>query len=239
MDDDANALDAILQCLSDNGYSIFTLVTGVLSQHNLADQRIQSAKEDLERNAVDICACFLSHAPVSASVSAWAISVTQSTLRSEIEEMTKKKHSLRFSATTATTEQIELTFMPQLAAKIRLLAPSLWGLVFALLGALDDRRMSDVIDPLTVDLSELFAASEEVTGDLGGDEEAEDNPLGDDGDPEVTQNGERQDERRPRKRSRKDVSVRNTTLRIVVSYMLSQRVCTNTRRMLMMRHFKR
>lgn len=73
-----------------------------------------------------------------------------------------------------------------------------------------------------VNLSELFEAS--VMGDLGGgDEEAEDNPMGDNGDPGATQEGEWQDEGRPWKRSCKDVSLQNTTLCIIVSYIL--RMC--------------
>lgn len=105
--------------------------------------------------------------------------------------------------------------MPQLAGKIRLLAPNLWGLVFTMLGALDERRLSDVVDPLAVDLTELFEAAEQL-GDLGGDEEAEEGPVRDDGEPEA----QPEDDRRPRKRSRKDVSARNTALRVIVRYIL-------------------
>ncbi|KAI9455462.1 hypothetical protein BJY52DRAFT_1094926, partial [Lactarius psammicola] len=122
-------LDIVLQCLSDNGYSVLSLVTGILSQYNPDDLRLQSAREDLERDAVGVCTCLLGHAPTSLSVSTWAHHVTKSRLRSEVEEMTKKKHGLHFSASVATAEQIELTFMPRLAGKMRLLAPTLWGLV--------------------------------------------------------------------------------------------------------------
>lgn len=104
MDDEAHMLNTILQCLSDNSYSIFTLVTSILSQHNLVNLCIQSAKEDLECNAMDICTCFLGHTPVSTSASAWALNITQSMLWSEIEEMTKKEHGLHFSTTTVTME---------------------------------------------------------------------------------------------------------------------------------------
>ena len=212
MDDQARAFDTVLQCLSDNGYSVLTLVTGVLSAHNLDGQRFQDVREELERDAVDICARLFNHATTSASVSMWAIRITHSTLRSEIEEMTKKKHDLRFNASTATAEQIELTFMPRLAGKMRLLAPNLWGLVFTMLGALDERRVSGVVDPLAVDLAELFNASEDL-GDLGEDEEAEEDPAGDGGDPE----DQHADDARPWKRLRKDVSARNTVLRVIVS----------------------
>ncbi|KAI9430086.1 hypothetical protein BJY52DRAFT_1133667 [Lactarius psammicola] len=65
-------LDIMLQCLSDNGYSILSLVTGILSQYNPDDLRLQSAQEDLERDAVGVCTCLLGHAPTSLSVSTWA-----------------------------------------------------------------------------------------------------------------------------------------------------------------------
>ncbi|KAH9031297.1 hypothetical protein EDB84DRAFT_1271088 [Lactarius hengduanensis] len=210
----------VLQCLSDNGYTIFSLVTSVLSWCNLDqdldDLGVQLAREDLERDAVDVCARLLSHTTTSVSVSTWALQVTQSTLRSEVEEMTKKRNGLHFSASTATAEQIELAFMPQLAGKMRILAPSLWGLVFTLLGALDERRSSVMVDPNSVNLSELFHVSEQLLGDLGEDEAAEENSeaVGDENNPDV----QREDERRPRKRSRKDVSARNTALRVIVRH---------------------
>ena len=73
MDDQARAFDTVLQCLSDNGYSVLTLVTGVLSAHNLDGQHFQDVREELERDAVDICAHLFNHATTSASVSMWAI----------------------------------------------------------------------------------------------------------------------------------------------------------------------
>ncbi|KAI9432877.1 hypothetical protein BJY52DRAFT_1207806 [Lactarius psammicola] len=92
--------------------------------------------------------------------------------------MIKKRHGLHFSANAATAEQIELTFMPQLAEKMHLLAPTLWGLVFTMLGGLDERRSPVVVDPASVNLSELFEVSEQVLGDLGEDEPEEGIPEG-------------------------------------------------------------
>jgi hypothetical protein len=166
-------LDAVLQCLSDNGCSVLYLISGILSRCNLDDPGLRLAREGLERDTVNVCARLLGHTHTSGSVSTWALQVTQSKLRSEVEEMTKKKHGLHFSASTATSEQIELTFMPQLAGKLRLLAPSLWGLVFTMLGPLDERRSSVAVDPAGVNLSELFDASVQELGDLGGDADVE------------------------------------------------------------------
>ncbi|KAI9436671.1 hypothetical protein H4582DRAFT_2058591 [Lactarius indigo] len=188
-------LTTVLQCLSDNGYSVFSLFTSVLSWCDPDDLMVQSAWEDLELDAVN---------------------VTQSMLRSEVEEMTKKKNGLHFSASTVTVEQIELTFMPQLAGKLRLLAPSLWGVVFTLLGALDECRSSVMVNPSNLNLSELFQISEQLLGDLGEDDAADENidAVGDDSDSGIQQ----EDERRPWKRSRKDVSARNTAIRVIMIY---------------------
>lgn len=76
--------------------------------------------------------------------------------------MTKKKHRPHFNTSIVMADQIELTFMPQLAGKMCLLAPSLWGLIFMLLGALDQQRLSDVVEPLEINFAELFEASEDI-----------------------------------------------------------------------------
>jgi hypothetical protein len=107
-------------------------------------------------------------------VTTWALRIAQSALRSEIEELTKRSHGLHFDARAATAEQIESTFMPQLAVKIREAAPSPWSLIFNLLGALDERRMSLKVDPISVNLAEIFKESERILEEIGGDMEAED-----------------------------------------------------------------
>ncbi|KAF8257522.1 hypothetical protein EI94DRAFT_1629737, partial [Lactarius quietus] len=175
---------------------------------NLDNQCFRSALDDLECDAVDICAHLFGYGPTSTSVSAWALQITQSTLHPEVEEMTKKKNGLHFNACTVTSEQIELAFMPRLAGNMRFLAPNLWGLVFNLLGPLDDQHVSGMVDPLGVNLAKLFDASEDL-GDLGEDEEVEEGPIGDDNGP----GAQPEDERRPQKWLRKDVSARNTALR--------------------------
>ncbi|KAI9430633.1 hypothetical protein H4582DRAFT_1781976, partial [Lactarius indigo] len=85
----------------------------------------QSAKDQLERKAVNVCAHLVNHIPTSASVSAWALQNTHLVLRREAEELTNKDHGLRFHANAATVEQVESTFTPQLAGKIRHVAPTL------------------------------------------------------------------------------------------------------------------
>lgn len=50
MDNQACVLDTVLQCLLDNGYTVLTLVTSIVSAHNLDGQHFQSAREDLEHD---------------------------------------------------------------------------------------------------------------------------------------------------------------------------------------------
>ncbi|KAH9172903.1 hypothetical protein EDB89DRAFT_1905793 [Lactarius sanguifluus] len=71
-------LNDVLQCISTNGYSVFSLIDGVLSQGcNQEDPRIKLLREGVEHDAADICARLLNHNPASASVSAWALGFAQ------------------------------------------------------------------------------------------------------------------------------------------------------------------
>jgi hypothetical protein len=86
MDDEKRSwLDTIIQLLSVHGYSVFSLIDDVLTRSSIESQRIGLLREGLERDAADICARLLSHNPTSASVSAWALGVAQSTLRPETQ----------------------------------------------------------------------------------------------------------------------------------------------------------
>ncbi|KAH9020998.1 hypothetical protein EDB85DRAFT_1872114 [Lactarius pseudohatsudake] len=148
--DNHSRLNNVLSCLSDNDYTISALLSDVLSRrYTLEDRRVQSAREEVEHNALDICARLLGHTPTTAPVAAWALQIAQSTLRSNIEELAKKLHGLHFDAMAATAEQIESAFMPRLADKMRRVAPSLWSLVFTLLGATDGQRSSLTVDPVS------------------------------------------------------------------------------------------
>ncbi|KAH8994641.1 hypothetical protein EDB83DRAFT_2413018, partial [Lactarius deliciosus] len=74
-------LNDVLQCLSLNGYSVFSLIDDVLSQgRNPEDPRIKLLREGVERDAARICARLLNHSPASASVSAWALGFAQATM---------------------------------------------------------------------------------------------------------------------------------------------------------------
>jgi hypothetical protein len=53
-------LNNVLQCLSLNGYSIFSLIDDILAYCNLEDERIKILREGMERDAADICVRLLS-----------------------------------------------------------------------------------------------------------------------------------------------------------------------------------
>jgi hypothetical protein len=89
--------DNVLQCLSLNGYSVFSLINDILSHGSDGeDRRIKSLREGVERDSVNICARILNHNSASASVYTWALGVAQSTLLSEVKERTREVHGLRF-----------------------------------------------------------------------------------------------------------------------------------------------
>ncbi|KAH9011520.1 hypothetical protein EDB83DRAFT_2203792, partial [Lactarius deliciosus] len=161
----------VLCHISEHGYSISSLVEDILASHtrDLRYQAVQSAKDHLEREAVNICAYLVNHVPTSASVSAWALHNTQLVLRRETEELTKKDHGLRFHANAATVEQVESSFMPHLAGKIRHVALTLWAFVFTLLGTLDKRDLCRAVDPMDINLTEVFDESDRNLGELGED----------------------------------------------------------------------
>ena len=54
-------LDNVLQCLTLNGYSVFSLISDILARCNWEDERIKILREGMERDAADICARLLCH----------------------------------------------------------------------------------------------------------------------------------------------------------------------------------
>jgi hypothetical protein len=77
-------LDNVLQCLSLNGYSVFSLIGDIIAHSsNREDRRIKCLLEGVEQDAVDICARLLNHNTTSTSVYTWALGVA---LRSKARE---------------------------------------------------------------------------------------------------------------------------------------------------------
>ncbi|KAH9173865.1 hypothetical protein EDB89DRAFT_1905024 [Lactarius sanguifluus] len=128
--------------------------------------------------------------------------------------MTKKMHGLHFDARAAIAEQIKSMFMPHLADNMCRLAPSLWSLVFSLLGATDEWCSSLTVDPVTMDLAEIFDKSERNLGEIGGDMDVEDG-QGECSDSSELDSEPEEEDMRPQKRARKDVSLRNTAIRVI------------------------
>ncbi|KAH8986379.1 hypothetical protein EDB92DRAFT_1273072 [Lactarius akahatsu] len=76
--------NSVLQCLSLNGYSVFSLIDDILAHGcNQEDPGIKLLREGVlvERNAASICSHLLNHNPTSSSVSSWALGFSQATLR--------------------------------------------------------------------------------------------------------------------------------------------------------------
>lgn len=86
-------------------------------------------------------------------------------------------------------------------------------MIFDLLGGLDERRMSLAVDPIGMNLADLFEESESVLEEIGGDMEPEDDRGYDNG-----ADLSREDNLPHQKRSRQGVSERNTAIRVIVSY---------------------
>ena len=63
MDQMRPELDSVLQSLSLNGYSIFSLMDYILAPYNREDQRIIPLREGIERDTADICLLLHSHNP--------------------------------------------------------------------------------------------------------------------------------------------------------------------------------
>ncbi|KAH9001524.1 hypothetical protein EDB92DRAFT_1773062, partial [Lactarius akahatsu] len=162
----------VLSHLSEHGYLISSLVEDVLASktHDLRYQAVlQSAKDQLEHKAVNICTHLVNHIPTSASVSAWALQNMQLVLRREAEELIKKDHGHHFHANAATVEQVESYFMPPPCRKDLAHWSNSVGIHFALLGTLKKQGPCCAVDPMGINLSEVFDESERNLGELGGD----------------------------------------------------------------------
>ena len=86
-------LDSILQLISLNGYSIFSLIDDILARREWEDEGIKLLQEGITRDAVDICARLLGHKPAPASISAWALDIVQS----EVKDVPTKGHDMQYN----------------------------------------------------------------------------------------------------------------------------------------------
>ena len=54
-------LNNVLQSISTNGYSVYSLIDDILAPCNSEDQRVRLLQEGMERDAADLCARLLCH----------------------------------------------------------------------------------------------------------------------------------------------------------------------------------
>jgi hypothetical protein len=90
-------------------------------------------------NAARICAQLYNDKNSQPSVFAWAAGTLCGELCKEVAELSLKQHGLHFKAASATVEQLETSFMSQLAVKMQSVAPNLWNLVLALLDSRENQ----------------------------------------------------------------------------------------------------
>jgi len=201
-------LKNVLQCLQQNGLSAARFVSAVLDSRDAVHADVQ---ESLTMHAAEICARLYKHENSRSSTFAWVTATMREELCKEVAELSLEKHGLHFKAASATVEQLETTFMSQLAAKMQNISPNLWELVIALLDSRQNRRRQMPIpnghEPVP---EQTFGQDEMDLGDLGGDEP----DLGDD--EEEEDNGVSADSERPKKRQRR-AAQRNVVLRTIVS----------------------
>ncbi|KAG1890422.1 uncharacterized protein F5891DRAFT_965005 [Suillus fuscotomentosus] len=114
----------------------------------------------------------------------WAAGTLRRELCKEVAELLLEHHSLHFKATSATVEQLEMTFMSQLAVTMQGVAPNLWNLVSALLDSREYRHRKMLHPAGHIPAPEDTPSQNEMDlGELGGDEPYfEDNNDGDEED---------------------------------------------------------
>jgi hypothetical protein len=85
----------VLNSLSDTGYSVSSLIVDILGAqiHDLDRLLVlQTAKDQLERDIVNICAHLYGHPPTSGLITSWTLVNTQSVLWAEVKELSKKEN---------------------------------------------------------------------------------------------------------------------------------------------------
>jgi hypothetical protein len=123
-------LTNVLQCLQQNGLSAAGFISGVLDSRHTVHA---NGQESLTMNAAQICAQLYNDKNSRSLVFAWAAGTLHGELCKEVTELSLKQHGLYFKAASTTVEQLETTFMSQLAVKMQSVASNLWNLVLALL----------------------------------------------------------------------------------------------------------
>ncbi|KAG1797700.1 uncharacterized protein HD556DRAFT_1233126 [Suillus plorans] len=196
-------LNNVLQCLEVNRMTISDFIKQLLQS---TDKIHHSAKKNLVQQGSEICTHLYQYPDTRTSISLWAYEVVREVLGAEIKDLVRKENGLHFRAKSATTEQLEHSFMPRVAEKIRRHAPTIWRLIYSLLEASDERRSTGkaMVDEMV--MTEVFADAERDLGEIGGDNGVDESTSD-------TSDEQRNDSREHR--THVQVEARNTTLQII------------------------
>ncbi|KAG2754117.1 hypothetical protein P692DRAFT_20721119 [Suillus brevipes Sb2] len=210
-------LNNVLRCFEVNNMTISEFIEQLLQS---TEEAHASAKNNLVQKGSEICTHLYQYPNTHTSISLWAYGIVRSALSAEIKDLTRKENGLHFHAKSATTEQLENLFMPQLAEKIRRHAPTVWRLIFSLLDASDGRRSMGKSTADDIVMAEVFADAECDLGEIGGDDVVDESTMSDTGDEQ--RNDPNDSRKRPPKWSHAQVEARNMTLQIIVSFIQLQ-----------------
>jgi len=183
------------------------------------DIRYENARKSLTMQAAHICATLYEEEHSRLHITQWAITIACTTLCAEVEELSLEKHGLHFKATSATVEQMENTFMHELANKMQENAPHLWHLISALLDSRKDCRQrastgNSNANARGSDHMDIYVEEEMDLGEFGGDDigatAGEEGSMGEESEADSSIF-----EKQPRKR-RHRAAARNPALLIIV-----------------------
>ncbi|KIK79464.1 hypothetical protein PAXRUDRAFT_153919, partial [Paxillus rubicundulus Ve08.2h10] len=105
-------LTSVVRCLHSNGLSVATFICEILWSN---DPSHAVAQATLTENVTQICEELRNHKDSHSSINSWVSTVSHKEFCREIAELTLEKHGLHFKATSATTEQLEESFVDRLA----------------------------------------------------------------------------------------------------------------------------
>ncbi|EGO04476.1 hypothetical protein SERLA73DRAFT_148970 [Serpula lacrymans var. lacrymans S7.3] len=156
-----SAINTIIKYMQENNISILKLTEEILKSTNPEYKKLH---QSLASEATSICVNFYQDSLAHDAVKSWAMLAVIRTMEKELEELSHQSHGLHFRATTATSEQLEGSFVQEIAGKICAVAPNLWMLVRAALQVPVNNGSN-----MNVDLPE-FGEIERDLGKIGGDD---------------------------------------------------------------------
>lgn len=165
-------LNNVLQSINDNGFSLSDVVEAVIFSKDVSHQDVQTT---LKENSARFVTWLLTSEETREHTLPCTVDAVIKILCDEVLELSQERSGLHFGAMSATSSQLEDSFMRTLAQKIKKIAPNLFRLIFSLLDANPTRRrhMNDAeLDALVRELDEeLDEEPEQDLGDIGGDDD--------------------------------------------------------------------